>query len=116
MKTIEQSKNDNSQSSEKSTLMEKRDPRTKNFFLSPEKIGGPSDPLIQFRGVFNEIFNSESNNQRDIFVNTKRLSFKALGHYNDPELEIELAIFKFIMDLFMKFDIHDATNKNKSKL
>ena len=56
------SKNDNSQSSEKSSLMQKRDPRTKNFFLSPEKIGGPSDPLIQFRGVFNEIFNSESNN------------------------------------------------------
>ena len=40
-------------------------------------------------------------------MNKNRLSFKALGHYNNPEMETQLAIFKFIMDLFMKFDIYD---------
>ena len=80
--------NDNSHSSEKSPHIQKRDPRTKNFFYSADKAGGPIDPLIQFRGVFNKIFNSESNqNKRNTFVNKNRLSFKALGLYNYPEME-----------------------------
>lgn len=94
----------NSQSSMKSPQKDRRDPRTKYYFDSPDKTGGPVNHLIQFRGVFNQIFNNDPNNLAENNMDKSKLSFNTLGHYNCPELEVQLAIFKFILDLLMKFD------------
>lgn len=66
-------------------VYEKRDPRTRYFFESPDKVGGPSDPLIQFRGVFNQIFNSESSKFKDARkIDKSKLTFKNIGYINCP--------------------------------